>query len=106
MIYEMRTYKFRPMGVAEWLALYRKEALPLQQEFLGDLVGFFTTEIGNVNQVVHIWRYEGLDDRARRRDRMVADSRWQDFIRKVKALDVLVAMETEVLRPTDFSPLA
>ena len=106
MIYEMRTYKFRPMGVAEWLSLYRKEALPLQQEFLGDLVGFFNTEIGNVNQVVHIWRYEGLDDRARRRDRMAADSRWQDFIRKVKALDVLVSMKTEVLRPTDFSPLA
>jgi hypothetical protein len=105
MIYEIRTYTFKPLRAADWLALYREEGLPLQQELLGKLVGFFTTEIGDLSQIVHIWAYESLDDRLARRDRMAADSRWQAFGAKVKALDILVAMESRLMRPTDFSPL-
>ncbi|HXZ06591.1 MAG TPA: NIPSNAP family protein [Paraburkholderia sp.] len=105
MIYEIRTYTFKPLRGAEWLALYKTDGLPLQQEFLGQLIGFFTTEIGDISQVVHIWAYQGLDDRLARRDKMAADSRWQEFGRKVKALDILVTMESRILRPTEFSPL-
>jgi hypothetical protein len=36
---------------------------------------------------------------------MAADSRWQAFGRKVKALDILVSMESRIMHPTDFSPL-
>lgn len=105
MLYEIRTYTFKPLRSAEWLALYKSEGLPLQKELLGELVGFFTTEIGDINQIVHIWAYTGLDDRIARRDRMAADSRWQAFGRKVQALDILVSMESRIMRPTGFSPL-
>ena len=105
MFYDIRTYTFKPLRVAEWLALYQSEGLPLQHEFLGELIGFFTTEIGDISQVVHIWAYKSLDDRIERRDRMAADSRWQEFGRKVKALDLLVSMESKIMRPTEFSPL-
>ncbi|MDN7182692.1 NIPSNAP family protein [Caballeronia sp. SEWSISQ10-4 2] len=105
MLYEIRTYTFKPLRTAEWLALYKTEALPIQQEYLGKLIGFFTTEIGDISQVVHIWAYKSLDDRLERRDRMAADPRWQAFGGKVKALDILVGMESRIMRPTDFSPL-
>jgi NIPSNAP len=105
MFYEIRTYTFKPLRGADWLALYKTEGLPLQQEFLGQLIGFFTTEIGDISQIVHIWAYESLDDRIFRRDRMAADSRWQEFGRKVKALDIVVKMESRIMRPTEFSPL-
>lgn len=105
MLYEIRTYTFKPLRAGEWLALYKTEALPLQQEFLGKLIGFFTTEIGDISQIVHIWAYKSLDDRLERRDRMAADPRWQAFGSKVKALDILVGMESRIMRPTDFSPL-
>jgi hypothetical protein len=97
MFYDIRTYTFKPLRVAEWLALYQSEGLPLQREFLGELIGFFTTEIGDISQVVHIWAYKSLDDRIERR--------WQEFGRKVKALDLLVSMESKIMRPTEFSPL-
>lgn len=42
----------------------------MQTDHLGQLIGFFFTEIGVVNQVVHIWAYESLDDRLVRRARM------------------------------------
>ncbi len=105
MLYEIRTYAFKPLHGADWLALYKSEGLALQQEFLGNLIGFFVTEIGDIRQFVHIWAYKGLDDRLARRDRMAADSRWRDFGRKVKALDILMSMESRIMRPTDFSPL-
>jgi hypothetical protein len=105
MFYEIRTYTFKPLRGAEWLSLYQSEGLPLQKEFLGELVGFFTTEIGDISQIVHIWAYASLDDRLARRERMAADSRWQAFGRKVKALDILVSMESRIMRPTEFSPL-
>jgi hypothetical protein len=105
MLYEIRTYTFKPLRAAEWLALYKTEALPIQQEYLGELIGFFTTEIGDISQIVHIWAYKSLDDRLERRDRMAADPRWQAFGSKVKALDILVGMESRIMRPTDFSPL-
>lgn len=105
MLYEIRTYTFKPLCGADWLALYRTEGLPLQKEFLGELIGFFTTEIGDISQIVHIWAYDSLDDRLERRDRMAADIRWQEFGRKIKSLNILASMESRIMRPTDFSPL-
>lgn len=82
-IYE-RTYTINPLKMADWLALYQSDALAVQTDHLGQLIGF--TEIGVVNQVVHIWAYESLDDRLVRRARMAQDERWQTFSRKNREL--------------------
>src|SRR5260370_33496552 len=105
MLCKIRPYTFKPLRAAEWLTLYKSEALPLQKEFLGELVGFFTTEIGDISQIVHIWAYKSLDDRLERRERMAADPRWQPFGSNGKAVDILVSMQSRIMRPTDFSPL-
>lgn len=67
MYYELRTYTLDPLKMADWLALYQSHALEVQSEHLGNLVGFFTSEFGDVNQVVHIWGYASLDERIARR---------------------------------------
>jgi len=105
MYYELRTYTIAPTKLGDWLALYKREALPVQQEYLGQLVGFFTTEFGVANQVVHIWAYTSLDDRAERRAKMMSDPRWQEFSRLNKELGAVMALDSRMMRPTDFSPL-
>lgn len=105
MIYEMRTYTLKPTRMGDWLALYKGQGLPVQQEILGKLVGFFTTEFGVVNQVVHIWAYESLDDRAARRAALAKDTRWIEFSGRNKELDAVVELKSDILKPTDFSPL-
>lgn len=105
MFYEMRTYTLKPTRMADWLALYQSDALAVQTEHLGQLVGFFTTEFGEANQVMHIWAYDSLDDRSKRRAAMAADPRWAAFGRKNKELDAVVTLESRILRPTGFSPL-
>ncbi len=49
------------------------------------------------------WSYESLDDRLVRRDRMMADPRWQAYLAKVKGL--VEVPHVRFLRPTRFSPI-
>jgi hypothetical protein len=105
MYYELRTYTIAPVKLADWLALYKREALAVQQDHLGQLIGFFTTEFGTVNQVVHIWAYSSLDDRAERRGKMASDPRWLEFSRLNKELGAILNLESRMMKPTDFSPL-
>ena len=43
---------------------------------IGHLVGDFTTEVGNVNEIGHIWAYQDLADRTKRRATMAVDPAW------------------------------
>ncbi|MCY1394199.1 hypothetical protein D3C76_1068270 [compost metagenome] len=105
MYYELRTYTIDPLKLGDWLALYRSHALEVQTEHLGKLVGFFTTEFGEANQVVHIWAYESLDERIARRAAMAADPRWAEFSRRNRELGAVLKLESRLMRPTGFSPL-
>jgi hypothetical protein len=51
LIVDHRTYELQPGRRRDFLALYEKEGLPVQRKHLGNLVGFFTTEVGNVNEM-------------------------------------------------------
>ncbi len=65
MIIDHCTYAARPG--ARLPRLYERQGLPVQMKYLGHLVGYFTTEVGNVNEIVHIWAYQDLADRTKRR---------------------------------------
>jgi len=103
MIVELRTYTLYPGKLPEYLKLYETQGLPVQKPILGNFLGYFTTEIGVQNQVVHMWGYESLDDRARRRAELYANEDWKAFI--AKAMPLLMTMENKILIPTSFSPL-
>ena len=107
MIYEKRTYTINPLKMADWLALYQSDALAVQTDHLGQLIGFFFTEIGVVNQVVHIWAYESLDDRLVRRARMQGKNAcWVPGTdRKNRERAAVERLESVLMRPTAFSPL-
>jgi NIPSNAP len=101
---EQRTYTFRPGTVQPWLKKYEAEGLPIQKRHLGRFLGIFTTEIGNIHQIVMFWAWDGLDDRDRRRAAMNADPAWQAYIEEIWAMNAIKAQEVRILRPTSFSP--
>ena len=103
MIVEERIYTLHPGKVPEMVKLYGEEGLALQQKYLGKFLGYFTCETGNLNQVVFLWGYDSIDDRAARRDRMAKDPEWQAYLKKVVPL--LQKQENKLLRPTAFSPI-
>ncbi|RYZ10611.1 MAG: NIPSNAP family protein [Comamonadaceae bacterium] len=105
MIVEQRTYTLKPLRTQEFLALYERAALPLQKQYLGHLVGFFTSEVGPLNQVVHLWAFDSLAERERRRKAMEEDPGWPLYVNALRELDVILAQETKMLRSTAFSPV-
>ena len=105
MIVEQRTYTLKPLRSGAFLELYERAALPLQKKYLGHLVGFFVSEVGPLNQVVHLWAFESLAERERRREEMVADALWPAYVNELRELDVIVEQETKLLKSVSFSPI-
>jgi hypothetical protein len=103
MIVEQRTYVLQPGKVPEYLRLYEDEGLAIQEPILGSLIGYFSSEVGTLNQIVHLWGYEDLADRDRRRAELNADERWQAYVQKVRPL--VVSQENAILVPAPFSPI-
>ena len=103
MFYEMRTYRLKTGTVPAYVKLVAEEGIALQKSHLVQLVGYFTSEIGPLNEIVHIWAYASLDDRAARRARLNAAPAWLAFLPKIQAL--IETMENKILLPTAFSPL-
>jgi hypothetical protein len=104
MIYELRTYRMKVGSVPAYLKLVEDEGIAVQKEHLGQLVGYFSSEIGPLNEIVHIWAYADLVDRAERRARLAADPRWRVFLPKIQAL--IEKMENKILLPAAFSPIS
>ena len=90
MIVELRTYTLQAGKVQPWLDHYEKNGLPTQQRMLGQLIGFFRSEIGVQNQLTHLWAYESLADREARRAAMQQDPQWKDDA-GMKDFDALIA---------------
>lgn len=105
MIIDHRTYTMHGYKVPKWLALYEQYGLPLQSEHLGNLIGFFQTEIGPLNQVIHLWGFESMAERERRRALMVQDPRWDEFMRRSEELGAVMTAENKIIRPVGFSPI-
>lgn len=103
MIVEERIYRIKAGQIGAYLKLVREEGLAIQQPVLGNLIGYFVTDIGELNQAVHLWGYADLQDRGERRTRLMAMPEWQAFIPKLMA--TVDTMENRILVPTDFSPL-
>lgn len=101
MIVDHRTYTLRPGTLAEYVKAYQAEGLAVQSRHLGKPIGWYTSmDIGPLNQIVHMWAYEDLADRAKRRAAMQADPEWQAYLKKVTPL--IMTMENKILSPAPF----
>lgn len=74
MIYEIRTYDLKQGTVAEF-ERRTAERLPSRLTF-SKLGGFWHTEIGPLNQVIHIWPYKDLNERSEIRQQALASGTW------------------------------
>ena len=97
MIFEMRTYLLRPGVVAE--AERRFEQALAHRTPFSKLAGFWHTEAGLLNQIIHIWPYESIQQRMQVRAEAVKSGNWPPKIR-----DLLVDMESRIVVPAAFSP--
>jgi len=100
MFVEERVYTFAPGKSGEFAKLHEAEGRAAQERHLGPAVGYYYTEIGQLNQVVSLWAYPTLDERNARRERLSQDPAWGPFLAKGRPF--FVAQETRILKPASF----
>lgn len=97
MIYEFRTYTLHPRTMPDFLKGFGA-ALPRRLE-LSPMAAFWHTEIGPLNQVVHVWPYNDIAERTRIRAAAIATGHWPP-----KTGAFIADMKTEIFEPLPFSP--
>ncbi|MCC7425615.1 MAG: NIPSNAP family protein [Alphaproteobacteria bacterium] len=78
-IVNLRIYTLKPRATPEYLRLFREHGLALQLKYLGAPLGYYQSEIGPLNQIVHLWGYESLADMEARRGARNADPAWKAY---------------------------
>lgn len=102
MIVDHRTYTVRPGKIVPFLDIFEQDGLPLYLHYCGKLIGYYVSESGVLNQLVHLWAYESVEDRELRRSNLYKDARWTAFLDV--ALPFIISQESVLLKPTRFSP--
>jgi hypothetical protein len=97
MFYEIRTYRLKNGTLPEYLKAVGEAGIGIQKRHLGQLVGYFFSEIGAINEIVHIWAFQSLDDREERRTRLMADPDWQAFLPRIR--DLIEVAENKIMKP-------
>jgi len=97
MIYEVRTYTLKTGAVAEFEDRFakRKEL----REKHSKLGAFWHTEFGPLNQVIHAWPYENLQQRTAVREAMASDAALNAV---PGGRDLIVAQEADIMIPAPF----
>ncbi len=104
MIVDLRTYTMVPGRLGAWLKLYESDGFPIHVRHLGQPMGIFTTDVGTLNQVVFLWRFEGQGARERQRGALEADPDWISYRRKSADAGNVQLQENKIIKPTAFSP--
>jgi len=97
MIFEMRTYDLKPRTQPEVVKRFG-EAYEKRKQ-LSEMAAFWHTEIGPLNQIIHIWPYKDLEERARIRAEAVKSGNWPP-----KISEFVLNMRSEIMVPFSFSP--
>ncbi|MCK2122712.1 MULTISPECIES: NIPSNAP family protein [Pseudomonas] len=74
-----------------------------QSEALGNLIGYFQPQTGDLNRVIHLWGFESLEDRNSRRAALSANPKWREFLGKAGGF--VTAQHAEILSGASFSPI-
>ena len=97
MIYEMRTYTLKPGTVPEFESRFA-ERHPYREKH-SKLGGFWHTEFGPLNQVIHVWIYEDLNQRLAAREAANNDP---DLQRIPGGREFVIEQESDIFMPAPF----
>ncbi len=100
MYVEERIYTLQVGKAAEYFKNYEQFGMKVQLKHLPNMVGYYTTEVGELNLVIHMWAYDDLNERDRRRAAMQADPEWQAYLGKNRPF--MISQETRIMKCAPF----
>jgi hypothetical protein len=57
-VYDFRMYTLKPGATPDYMAAVRELALPIRKKYGVKLAGWYYSDVGDLNQVVHIWWFQ------------------------------------------------
>lgn len=105
MIYELRIYRCMPGRKSDVLARFRDHTLDLFRKHGIELVGFWETIVGDLDDLVYITRFPSWEVLERRWEAFLADPAWHRLVETSHARGVIVEHHrTALLKAVDFLP--
>lgn len=96
MIYELRTYTLIPGKVNEYLERSGGVGRRIRGDSYGKQEGFWYTEFGTLNQLVHLWSFRDLNERERLRGELAKNEAWtKEYLPQIRPM--LLAQENKIL---------
>ena len=104
MVFDYRTYTFRPGGIPDYMSAVEEVAIPIRKRHGVKLAGWYYSEVGDLNQVTHIWAFNDMKHLKDAKDAVAADPEWTGtYIPRVRGL--LVAQNTYLMNTAEFGPV-
>ena len=103
-LYELRTYTVYVGKLAEVVEHYRELGWPAMEKggHAKKLVGYFTADTGDLNQLVHLWKFDDDADRRAFWAEVLADDDFMAFAANIRPL--IKTQENKLLREAPWGP--
>ena len=103
MIYDFRLYTLKPGATPQYRAGVKEVGLPIRQRHGIALSGWYYSEVGALNQVVHIWGYRDLQHLQEAKAAVYADPDWEGkYVPRARPL--VESQQTWLMEASDFAP--
>ena len=101
-IYELRTYEVIVGKMSEVVSHYKNEGWPSLAKHPQKLVGYFTGDVGAMNQLVHLWKFDDDADRRAFWAGVFADPEFMAFAAKLRPL--LASQQNKLMMNAPWGP--
>ena len=103
-LYELRTYTLYVGKMSEAVKLYQELGFPAMQKGGHDkkLVGYFQSDVGTINQILHLWKFDDDADRRKSWQSLFANADFMNFAGKFRPL--VMTQEVKLLLAAPWGP--
>jgi NIPSNAP len=101
-LYEMRTYTLNVGTRGDAIKLYGELGWPALKKYENKLVGYFLSDTGTLNQIVHLWKFEDDADRRRHWAAIYEDQTFMAFAGRLRPL--ILTQENKLLSAAPWGP--
>ena len=100
MYVEERVYTLQVGTAGQYFKNYEESGMKVQLKHLPHMVGYYITEAGPLNMIIHMWAYDDLNQRDKCRAAMSADPDWQAYLVKNRAF--ILSQDTRIMKCAPF----
>src|ERR1700710_1920706 len=95
-IVDLRVYTIRLRKMAEFIDVFDRLAMPVQLKYLGRPLGMYTSVVGQLNQIIHLWGFDDMREFEQRHAARDQDSAWPAYLQASEHL--ITAQENRLIR--------